>query len=224
MARNLATLVMVVTSLSLSLGHANLYAAEQGDTSFDQLTKVESKKVDELYLKSGADFSHYDTLMLNEADVAFRKNAYRNDYATRGQMKRGMERASVKLKALFDESFREVISEKGNYKMTDQPGDDTLLLEPKLMNVYFVNLDDMSRASNVKVYAESAGEMTLVLELKDSVTGEILARIVDRQEATDWGRLVRQTSVDNHQQSKRMIKRWASQLNDGLMESATRQP
>ncbi|MBD1388942.1 DUF3313 family protein [Neiella sp. HB171785] len=220
MANNLATLVMVVTSLSLGLGHANLYAADQADTSFDQLTKVESKKVDELYLKPGADFSHYNSLLLKEADVAFRKNAYRNDFATRGQMKRGMERAGARLKALFDESFREVIEEKGNYTFTDQTGDDTLMLVPKLINVYFANLDEMSRTNNVKIYAESAGEMTLVLELKDSVTGEILARIVDQQEATDWGQLVRQSSVDNHQQSKRIIKRWANQLNDGLVESA----
>lgn len=223
MAKNLATLVMIVTSLSLSLGHSNLYAAEaEVEKSFDHLTKIKSEKVDELYLKQGETFAEYDSMLLAVADVAFRKNAYRSQFATRGQMKRGIEKATADLQILFDDTFREVINEKGDFKLVDERDDSTLLVVPKLINVYLATLDESSSTARMNTYSESAGEMTLVLELYDSVTGEILARIVDHKEATEWGRLVRQTSIDTRNQSRRMVKGWASDLNDGLIESSKR--
>ncbi|MBW8189638.1 DUF3313 domain-containing protein [Neiella marina] len=223
MARNLASLVMIVTSLSLSLGHTTLYAADQEpQTSYDHLVKVESKKVKELYLKQGETFADYDRMLLAVADVAFRKNAYRSQFASRNQMEKGIAKASDKLQVLFDDTFREVINEKGDFKFTNQRSESTLLVVPKLINVYLTTLDEASSTSSMKTYAESAGEMTLVLELYDSVSGEILARIVDHKQATDWGKMVRQSSTETRHQSRRMVKGWASDLNDGLIESAQR--
>ncbi|MBW8190356.1 DUF3313 domain-containing protein [Neiella marina] len=220
--KRLSKVAVIISTVCLTMLSANLVKADESatNTSYDHLVATASDKVDELYLKQGADFSHYDSLALTVADVGFRKNAYRSSFNTRGQMKRAMETVTPKIQLLFDETFREVIEEHGHYTMSDKRGDNTLLVVPKLINVYLANLGEMTHTSSARVYAESAGEMTLVLELYDSVSGEILARVVDNKEATDWGHMVRQTSIDNNQQIRRMVKGWATDLNNGLMESA----
>ena len=54
----------------------------------------------------------------------------------------------------------------------------------------FVSLCRRSRS-----YVESAGEMTLVAELFDSKSGDVIARVVDRREARSTGRMSLSGSV-----------------------------
>ena len=66
--------------------------------------------------------------------------------------------------------------------------------------------------------SESAGGMTLYLEIFDSVTGQILARAIDRQEDRGTGRIQWQNSVTNKAEADRMLRRWASALRERLDE------
>ena len=58
--------------------------------------------------------------------------------------------------------------------------------------------------------------MTLLLELVDGTTGEVLARARDRQEGRDMGRLQWTNSVTNKAEADRILKSWAQRLRDGL--------
>ncbi|MCM2680243.1 DUF3313 family protein [Echinimonas agarilytica] len=195
--------------------------AEEADVSFDQLTRVQSDKVRGLYVKPGADFSHYDAVMLDDATVSYRKSVLRtNSSVSRSEMKRRMDRASEKLSESFGELYAEEMNELGTYKVVDAAGENVLRLSPSIINLYLANPDPMRASGNTKIYAESAGEMTLVMEVRDSQSGEILARIVDPRQATDWNRMEWQTSVTNARESRKIIKRWAKVMSEGLLESA----
>ena len=67
-------------------------------------------------------------------------------------------------------------------------------------------------------YTSRTGEMTLVLELLDATTGEMLVRIVDRQRSTDTHYLQWSNSVTNQAEARRFLKRWADKLRAGLDE------
>jgi hypothetical protein len=58
--------------------------------------------------------------------------------------------------------------------------------------------------------------MTMYLEVYDSSTNEILARIVDRKQATDYGRMTWQNSVTNKTEARKMMTEWAQTLRAGL--------
>jgi hypothetical protein len=52
----------------------------------------------------------------------------------------------------------------------------------------------------------------------DSVSGEILARLVDRRRARDYGVARWANSVTNRAEADRMFKRWAAQLRKAMDE------
>ena len=62
----------------------------------------------------------------------------------------------------------------------DQAGPDTLRVSAAIVNLYVTAPDTMS-AGRSRTYTANSGQMTLVVELRDSVTGELLARAVDTQ-------------------------------------------
>jgi hypothetical protein len=58
--------------------------------------------------------------------------------------------------------------------------------------------------------------MTLVLELRDSVTGETLARIVDTRAGRTSGMLTITNRVTNTADAQRAMRTWARALRDAL--------
>jgi hypothetical protein len=58
--------------------------------------------------------------------------------------------------------------------------------------------------------------MTLVLELRDAVTGTLLARGFDRATGTDTGRFQWSNSVMNRAEAERALSGWAKRLQDAL--------
>jgi hypothetical protein len=61
-----------------------------------------------------------------------------------------------------------------------------------------------------------AGRMTLVVEARDSVSGQLLARAVDTRHGTETGRLQWANAVTNSQEAERAIEQWARALREGL--------
>jgi hypothetical protein len=58
--------------------------------------------------------------------------------------------------------------------------------------------------------------MTLVAELRDSDTGQVLARVMDRASASWGGRFQVASSVTNMAAAQQIIARWASALREEL--------
>jgi len=74
----------------------------------------------------------------------------------------------------------------GGYQVVTEPGPDTLLVIPAIVDLY-ITAPDTNVAARSRTYTANSGRMTLVLELRDSVTGETLARVVDSQSGRNIG-------------------------------------
>jgi len=70
----------------------------------------------------------------------------------------------------------------------------------------------------VTTYTTDAGRMSLVAEFRDSVTGDILARAVDRKQSRDTGFMQVTNRVTNTAEARRAIDVWAKALRDALDE------
>jgi hypothetical protein len=128
-----------------------------------------------------------------------------------------MDEIKAGLSAEFLKIFTDELQNKGGYTIVTEGADDVLILRPAIIDLEVSAPDTMS-AGRSYTLSESAGGMTLYLEIFDSVTGQILARAIDRQEDRGMGRIQWQNSGTNKAEADRMLRRWAEALRARLDE------
>jgi hypothetical protein len=104
---------------------------------------------------------------------------------------------------------------KGGYTVATAPGPDVLEVRPGIINLYVTAPDTMT-AGRSRTFTASAGEMTLVAELADSETGQVIARVLDRYQARDTGNFRMSSSVENWSEARSAASGWAKILRNGL--------
>ena len=196
-------------------------AAGQGDappsSTFDGLVLLPGTEV---YVKPGADFSGYKRLMILDAYVAFRKG-WEDDQRRSSVNKissRDIERIKGDVAELFGEVFFEKLDTQGGYPVVQNADDDVLLLRPAIIDLD-VTAPDVGSAGRSYNFAASAGAATLFLELYDSVSGEILAWVLDRKSARNTGDFMRWSNrVSNRAAARQVLGEWAELLRQRLDE------
>ena len=180
---------------------------------------VKNSELATVYADPGADLSIYNRVMLLDATVAFKKNWKRDQ--NRGNALKVKDSDMEKIQAEVADVFREVFTKElvdGGYAMADAPGEDVLLVKPAIVDLD-VSAPDIRSSSVTRSFSESAGEMTLNLELFDSVTNDKIAKATDRKEDRWRGRMEWRTSVSNRADARRMMTDWAEALRSALDEA-----
>jgi hypothetical protein len=85
----------------------------------------------------------------------------------------------------------------------------------RVMNLY-VNAPDAGAVGRTRTYTMSAGEATLFLELYDSESGQILARVIDRRESRNNNLMMLAGSVPNAAEAEALAAQWARILRKAL--------
>ena len=67
-----------------------------------------------------------------------------------------------------------------------------------------------------RTFVASAGQMTLYMEMYDSATSTLIARVVDPEAADSGGIAMAANRVTNSAEAERILHRWAKLLNDHL--------
>ena len=133
----------------------------------------------------GADLSTYTEVTLAEPEIAFVKN-WRWDYNSNVSFENQVSSSDMVTmintgKRLLKESFTKQLT-NGGYTVVNAPGPKVLLVKASLMDLDAYAPDPNLRASGMnRTYTQGAGEATMVVELHDSVTGQLLARAYDRK-------------------------------------------
>lgn len=189
------------------------------EVSHDGLVLVPRSEFAVAYVHPEADWSGYERIQLLDAYVAFRKNWLRDHSTSLARpRKRDMERMKKDLAKLLRDVFRDELERDGGWPLVESTDDDVLLVRPAILDLD-VTSPDTANPSRTYSFAASAGAATLMLEAYDSVTGEILARVLDRQEATEAGNFIRWTNrVTNRVAAERVLSGWAELLRERLDE------
>jgi hypothetical protein len=174
--------------------------------------------MDLVYLAPGADFRTYHKVMLDPTEVAFEKN-WKRDFnnQTRGlgrrvdddDIQKAVTEGGRVATGIFADAFN-----KGGYPVVSAPGPDVLRIRTAVVNLR-VNAPDIQTAGRSYNFAPEAGEATLILEARDSVTGALLGRVVDRRLAGDNSTALR-NRVTNRADFRVLGKTWAKHSVDGL--------
>lgn len=213
--------ILALFAIATTLVAISTYSVRSNDApeiSFDGLHLKPSTTVAISYVKPEADFSGYTKILMLEAYVAFKKNWQRDTkVAGRRVTNNDMERIKKEAAELLHETFRKELEEKGGYEFVDKADDDVLILRPALIDLV-ITAPDIPVAGRVTQYVASAGSATLFLEMYDSVSGEILARAIDRRNMQNYGVARWANSVTNRADAQRMFRRWGQLLRSSMDE------
>jgi len=202
-------------------------AKDEMPDNWDGLVRVKPKRMDAAYVAPGTDFRTYTKVMLDPAEVAFKRNWQRdvND-ASLGVSKDVSEEDAQKILAAardgLDQVFKETF-QKAGIEVVSTPGKDVLRLSPGVANLY-INAPDTMSAGRSRTYTTEAGEATLVIEARDSATGALLGRVFDRRETRQSGSVQWATSVSNRSDFMQLFKSWANIAVKGLEELKAHSP
>jgi len=203
---------------------SGVYAEKQElpEVTVDGLHRVPDSKLAIVYAQPGADLSPYKRIQLLDAYVAFRKNWERDQRSGSISTFRVSSRDIEKIKNALAEEFQTVFKdalEEAGYEITDESGEDVMIVRPAIINLD-VTAPDTPQAGRSTTYAASAGEMTLYVELYDSITGDIIAKALDRKmDRANAGFYTWSNSVTNKAAAKRILKGWAKILVTALNDA-----
>jgi len=193
------------------LGTTLAVAADAPD-SWEGLIQIKPKRLDAAYLLPGADFRKYTKLMVDPVEVAFKKDwaeDYNRDAATLSQRlsQEDIERIANAAREEFTKVFSEAYHEAG-LEIVTSPGADVLRVRPGIMDLYVTAPDNMSSGRS-RTYTQESGQALLFVELRDSTSGTLLGRGLDRRATRNTGRVQVSNSVTNLSDFRALFKQWA---------------
>ncbi len=212
------TLALVAPAATTAQDNSAATAAPT-ETDWGGLLRVKAKKLDAVYLLPEADFRPYTKVMLDPTEVAFRKNWQRDqnragDFSGRvsdADARRILDQAGTG----FDEILAKAFQDAG-FTVVTEAGPDVLHVETAVINLDVTAPDTMS-AGRTRTYSREAGEATLVMEVRDSLSGSTLGRAIDEDETGDMGLYVRNRAT-NTADFERLFRNWAKSAAEGLIE------
>ncbi len=209
-------LIFVLLGLVASCGTTvpTLQSGPNAEVTFDGLVRVDNTRVDAAWIRPGIDLSSYDQLMLVGAGIKYRsvREANRLRYSNASEFPLDQRQRN-----LIEQSVREVFNEElaktQRFEIVQQPSENTLTLSGALIDV--VSFVPPQRAGGTSYYLSQLGAATLVLELSDSMSGQVLARAVDGR-GIDVDFVSEATRVSNRFELERELDAWADVIRNGL--------
>jgi hypothetical protein len=162
-----------------------LQTGPQAEVSHDGLVRVDNAVLPVAYLKPNMDLKPYTRFMLDPVEVAYQKDPGNSSSPQIGVQSGNysLSRSQMEtMKEVFRESVVEALTEDNGYELTTEPGPDVLRISAALIDLVVSVPTEMGGRGGT--YARSYGMVTLVLEVRDSQSGEIFARAADRRDPT----------------------------------------
>lgn len=194
-------------------------AAEQGvevGAGWDGLVEVRSRRLDAAWLLPGADFRGFSKVIVEKPEVAMRRNWQREVNAGRRGMRRVGEADEARILAAAQANFTDIVADalqRAGFQVVTAPGPDVMKLRTAIVNI-MVNAPDVMAPGRSRTFTANAGEATLVLEVRDSETNELMARVLDRRETVRNPGVT--NSVTNLSDFRQLFRSWSAAMTRGL--------
>ena len=187
----------------------------------DGLHRIRTTRVGAVFLKPGAKFAGYDQIIIDPVSVTYKSKPRKQTASTRGRGNFELKPSNMeRLKRFFQEEFEKELGKSQDYQVVTDPAANVLRVSGHIVDLV-VDAPQTQRGSDID-FVMTAGKMTLILDVRDSVTGEPLARIADRRAiqpaAGGPGRVYQSTPTRNWGEVRRRFQNWARLLRQGLDE------
>lgn len=220
-------MLCLAAGLGLACSSALRAADSPSEMSSDGLRLQKNTGTRLVYVRPGTNFGKYDKVAILDCLVEFDKN-WQSNYNSQQVDPNAfvgtddMNRIKKELAAEFKRVFTRELQSNGGYQVVDNAAPDVLVLRPAIINLRVTQPDLMTPGIDMTVI-RSAGSMTLYLELWDSMTNTILARVMDAQADQGLGGPQVANSVTNARAADFILRQWAGALRKAL-EAARASP
>jgi len=182
-----------------------------GEVNIEGLQAVSARNFEAAFVRPGVRFADYRKLMVDELELAFRTPDREQNQFPLG------EDQKTRFRAAMATAFGEELGKLEAVEVVTDPGPDVLALHVRVQDI-------VARAPGRRVGSagragfamETVGEMTLVMELRDSQSNEILLRVFDRRIVEGAAMLSGDSVVSTWEGVERLVGRWASRAREGL--------
>jgi len=181
-------------------------------TDLDGLQQVSSRYFDIAFVRPGMDFTRYETVLLSGSELAFKTpDRSQQQFPLTNEQKDRFRRQ-------LDEQFAAELANLENLSLTDAAGPDTLSVQVRVQDILAtVPGQATGRSGWGSLSLQALGEATLVIELSDSESGEILARVYDRRAVEGVAIAQPQAApIMRWEDVESISERWASTVRDRL--------
>ena len=194
----------------------------EAEVTIDGLYRVDNSVVALAYVKPDLDLQPYTKLMLDPVSIAYQRDpgSRRSVQPGAGESNYALSPSQMEdLRSWFQEAVITALTKDDGYEFVGSPGPDVLRITADLVDL-IVRVPTQRAGGRDRSYARSYGEVSLIMELRDSQSGEILVRAGDRRDPTGNTAqgLVEVRPAFVRADVKRMFDFWADLLRKRLDE------
>jgi hypothetical protein len=188
------------------------------EVTFDGLVRIDNARFLGAWIDPEIDLTQYTKIMPGGAEFQFRNVQETGRLHSARSNEREFWISDSNKQRLIDtvsEIFEEELAASQHFTITDEPGPDTLIIVGALHDIVSrVPPDIVGRG---EIWLSSLGEATLVIQLADSLSGDVIYRAVERRAVQRPGGQVQlSNSATNWGEVRRWARRWAVNLREGL--------
>lgn len=212
-------IIMVVLAIAVLAGCQSEPSVQTGanaEITHDGLHKVDNTRMQMVWVKPGLDLSGYDKILLVGAGIEYRSvktvgNANRipsnrTDFPIDADKRQ-------KLEDVTREVFLDELSSSQYFTIVTEEGPDVLEVTGALIDV--VSNVPPEAVGRTDYYLSKLGEASLILEVRDSQSNEIILRAADRR-GVEPTFVTRSSQAFTINEVKKEMRTWARILKDGL--------
>jgi hypothetical protein len=217
-SKPIATLagVLLAATAFVATATPRIQTGPSAEVTEDGLHRIDGGTLDRAWARPGIDLGKYDKIVLAPAEMAFRdvKDPGLRRDATEFPLD---DEQKTQLQKTIHEAFSAELGKSRRFTLVTEPGPGVLEIRGAIVDVVsHVPEEPIGRGA---IYLRSLGEATLVVELRDSQTQEVLARAADRR-AAESAFPTRASPVSTRADVRNAAERWASLLRRRLDEFA----
>ena len=179
----------------------------------EELVSWVTKNFDEAYVKPGANLATYRKVMIDPTQVVFQtgwlKSINYSRDVSRWLRPADQQQIADDMSSGMGRVFVDVFKSRG-YEVVTAPGPGVMRIAPNVTDLY-LNAPDVQSANLTRTFNVNTADATLLLEARDSVTGVVLARFVDRSTVRELKQRINYaTDVSNLFWMEAAARTWAT--------------
>ncbi len=180
----------------------------------DGLRVVEGAGFQRAWVRPGVSFDEYDGIWLRYRDIAYRRpprGSHGLVYGTGGDNYALSDGLYARITEDIHEIFGEELVGEG-FRLVEEGGPGVLEARVGLIDLIVHGPLD-ARGGEDNTYMHSLGSVTVLVDLHDSVSGELIARVAERGGiAPATGRPIQASAGPAIYETRRLLRAWATRL------------
>jgi hypothetical protein len=212
--KKLIAIAAVVIVTGCASQEPAIQTGPNAETTFDGLVRIDNSRFAAAWIDPDVDLTQYDKIIPGGAAFEFR--SVQKVSATQASRSNESEfwiseKDRQRLIETVSEVFTEELQNSEKFTMADEPGPDVLVISGALHDI-------VSRVPpGSEIWLRSLGEATLIIEVRDSLSNEVIYRAVERRAAESvGGQMIRANTATSWAEVRRWARRWAVRLREGL--------